>query len=147
MLAIEATGIRDTFQLVSLLIGVNNQYRGRSAEQFRGELVQLLEKAIAFAGNEPKRVFMFSIPDWGVTPFAEGRDRARIAREIDAYNTVIREETAKLNVLFVDITRISREAANDPALLASDKLHPSGKMYSRWVDELLPQLLNRIPKP
>ena len=147
MLAIEAAGIKDTFQLVSLLIGVNNQYRGRSAEQFRGELVQLLEKAIAFAGNEPKRVFMFSIPDWGVTPFAEGRDRARIAREIDAYNTVIREETAKLNVLFVDITRISREAANDPALLASDKLHPSGKMYGRWVDELLPQLLNRIPKP
>ncbi len=147
MLAIEAAAIQDTFQLVSLLIGVNNQYRGRSAEQFRGELVQLLQKSIAFADGDVKRVFMLSIPDWGVTPFAEGRDRERISREIDAYNTVIREETNRLGVLFVDITRISREAANDPSLLAEDELHPSGKMYGRWVDELLPQLLNRIPKP
>ncbi len=147
MIAIETAQIKDTFDLVSLLIGVNNQYRGRSVEQFRADLILLINKALEFAGNDPNKVFMLSIPDWGATPFAEGRDRDKIAREIDAYNSVIWQETNARNILFVDITRISREALTDQSLLAADRLHPSGSMYSQWVQELLPKLKLRLQKP
>jgi lysophospholipase L1-like esterase len=147
MLGIEAAQVKDTFDLVSLLIGVNNQYRGRSTEQFRTELILLINKALTFAGNDTSKVFMLSIPDWGVTPFAEGRDRAKIAREIDAFNYVIWQETSSRNILFVDITRISREALTDQSLLAADRLHPSGSMYGRWVEELLPKLKLSLQKP
>lgn len=146
-LAIDKEQIKDTFNIVSLLIGVNNQYRGRSAESFRPEFNALLGKAVAFAGNDTSRVFVLSIPDWGVTPFADGRDRDKIAREIDAFNAVIKEETALRNILFFDITPISREAASDLSLLAPDQLHPSGIMYNRWVNELLPALLLKLKKP
>ena len=142
--AIEAEVLTDTFDLVSLLIGVNNQYRGRTPEQFRPELVRLIDKALSFAAYDTSRVFMVSIPDWGVTPFANGRDRQKIASEIDAFNAVIQEEALARNILFVDITPISREAASDLSLLAPDNLHPSASMYRRWVDEILPLLLNQI---
>lgn len=145
--AIEAAHIKDTFDLVSLLIGVNNQYRGRSVEQFRVELVELINTSLMFAGGDTNRFFMLSIPDWSVTPFAQGRDRDRISREIDSYNEVIRQETNKRNILFVDITRISREASSDLGLLAPDQLHPSGKMYRRWVDEALPRIVARLQQP
>lgn len=142
--AIVAEMLTDTFDLVSLLIGVNNQYRGRTPEQFRPDLVRLIEKALHYAANDTSRVFMVSIPDWGVTPFANGRDRQKIASEIDAFNAVIQEEAAARNILFVDITPISREAATDLSLLAPDNLHPSASMYSRWVDVIIPPLLNQI---
>lgn len=142
--AIEAEVLTDTFDLVSLLIGVNNQYRGRTPEQFRPDLVRLIDKALYFAANDTSRVFMVSIPDWGVTPFANGRDQQKIASEIDAFNAVIREEALGRNILFVDITPISREAASDLSLLAPDNLHPSASMYRRWVDEILPLLMNQI---
>jgi lysophospholipase L1-like esterase len=144
MRGIEDANISDTFDLVSLLIGVNNQYRGRPVEQFRSELITLINKALTFAGNDTTRVFMLSIPDWGATPFASGRDREKIASEINAYNYVIHQETSARNILFVNITPISREALSDPTLLANDRLHPSGKMYSRWVNELLPKLIQKI---
>jgi lysophospholipase L1-like esterase len=146
MRAIDEANISDTFDLVSLLIGVNNQYRGRPVEQFRLDLVSLIEKALTFAGNDTSRVFMLSIPDWGATPFASGRDREKIASEINAYNYVIHQETSARNILFVNITPISREALSDPTLLANDRLHPSGKMYLRWVNELLPRLTPQIHK-
>jgi len=146
MRAIDEANISDTFDLVSLLIGVNNQYRGRPVEQFRLDLVSLIEKALTFAGNDTSRVFMLSIPDWGATPFASGRDREKIASEINAYNYVIHQETSARNILFVNITPISREALSDPTLLANDGLHPSGKMYLRWVNELLPRLTPQIHK-
>ena len=142
--AIRDSNITQCYDIVSLLIGVNNQYRGRDAENFRGEFVGLLEQAIEFACNDTSRVLVVSIPDWGVTPFADGRDKDKIALEIDHYNSVKKEETLKRNVLYIDITDISREAENDPTLLAPDGLHPSGKMYSRWISRIIPLLKTRL---
>jgi len=126
------------YDLVSLLIGVNNQFRGRSQEEYRKEFVALLQRAIAFADQRPTRVLVLSIPDWGVTPFARGRDRAAIGAAIDAFNAINREETARSGALYVDVTPISREAVNDPELIARDGLHPSGKMYAEWARLALP---------
>lgn len=137
---IAAAKIDKTFDLVSLLIGVNNQYRGRSSEQFRTEFVGLLHQAIAFAGGMKDRVFVVSIPDWGVTPFAQGRDKDKIAKEIDAFNLVCKEEAEKAGIKYFDITPISRMAVQDPGLIAPDGLHPSGKMYAAWVELMLPTI-------
>ncbi|HMQ80369.1 MAG TPA: SGNH/GDSL hydrolase family protein [Ignavibacteria bacterium] len=132
--AIKEKNVKDTFSIVTLLIGVNNQYRGRSSEEYRAELKQLLDIAIKYTGGKNEHVFVLSIPDWGVTPFAEGKDRGKIAAEIDEYNRVKKEECEKLGVKYYDITEISRNT--DPALIASDGLHPSGKMYKMWVDKI-----------
>lgn len=131
--AIDAANPHGPYDLVTLLIGVNNQYRGRDAGQYRTEFTALLHRAIAFAGGKPAHVVVVSIPDWGVTPFAEGRDRAKIAREIDQFNAINREETLRAGARYADITPISREAATDKTLVAGDGLHPSGAMYGRWV--------------
>ena len=141
---INATRIEQTYDIVSLLIGVNNQYRGRSVEQFRTEFVDLLEIAIKFAGNNSSHVFVVSIPDWGVTPFATGRNQNEIATQIDLFNAVKKVETEKRNVLFVDITPISRQALNDKTLIAEDGLHPSGKMYQLWAEKILPDLIKKL---
>ena len=135
--AIDAANPQGPYDLVTLLIGVNNQYRGRDAEQYRGEFAELLQRAIGFAGGDAKRVVVVSIPDWGVTPFAEGRDRAKIAAEIDRYNAINREETLRAGARYVDITPVSR--GGDEALVAGDKLHPSGKQYSEWVRLIVPE--------
>ncbi len=132
--AINEKNVKDTFNIVTLLIGVNNQYRGRSSEEYRSELKQLLDIAINYAGGKKEHVFVLSIPDWGVTPFAEGKDRGKIAAEIDDYNRVKKEECEKLGVKYYDITGISR--TNDPDMIATDGLHPSGKMYKMWVDKI-----------
>lgn len=132
--AIDAADPKGPFDIVTLLIGVNNQYRGRDAEQYRGEFAALLKRAIGFAGGDAKKVIVVSIPDWGVTPFAEGRDRAKIANEIDHYNAINKEETARAGANYVDITPISRR--KDPALVAKDGLHPSAKQYAEWVDAI-----------
>ena len=124
--------------MVSLLIGVNNQYRGYNIDTYREEFLFLLNKSIEYAGGDPHRVMVLSIPDWGVTPFAWGRDATQIATEIDAFNAVNREEAAKANVHYVDVTPVSREASADPSLLAQDGLHPSGKMYAQWAEVALP---------
>ena len=137
---IEAAHPRGSFSLVSLLIGVNNQYRGRDVEEYRGQFKSLLGRAIGFAGGAPEQVIVISIPDWGVTPFAEqqSRDPARVRDEIDRFNTVNREESTEAGTCYVDITPVSRVAATDRSLLASDGLHPSGKMYAEWVNLILP---------
>jgi len=135
---IEEAAPAGPYDLVSLLIGVNNQYRGGDQEEFRAEFLGLLSRAIGFAGGDVERVLVLSIPDWGVTPFAEGRDRAQIAREIDAFNRIKRQESEAAGVWFVDVTGISREATTDPTLVAGDGLHPSGVMYARWVEAALP---------
>lgn len=136
--AMDAAEFFPPYDMVSLLIGVNNQYRGRSPENFRGEFVGLLQRAISLAGDHADRVVVISIPDWGVTPFAQGRDREQIAREIDAYNAVKKEETLRLGVAWVDVTPISRRADQQPELLALDGLHPSGLMYRLWMREIFP---------
>ncbi|MEP6692199.1 MAG: SGNH/GDSL hydrolase family protein [Gemmatimonadaceae bacterium] len=121
------------YELVSLLIGVNNQYRGRSAVQYESDITALLDRAIALAGGRPAHVLVLSIPDWGVTPFAAGRDRAKIGAEIDAFNEVARQRSRVRGVRFVDITPGSRRADTDPSLVAPDGLHPSAKMYAEWT--------------
>ena len=126
------------FQLVTLLIGVNNQYRGRSVDEYRTQFVSLLRQAIGFAGGRPGRVIVVSIPDWGVTPFAKDRDRAKIAREIDQFNAVNREEARRAGARYADITPISRRAKKDKSLVAPDGLHPSGRMYSEWARVIVP---------
>jgi lysophospholipase L1-like esterase len=126
------------YDLVSLLIGVNNQYRGRSEEEYRREFVTLLQRAIGFADQRPGRVIVLSIPDWGVTPFAGGRDRAAIGAAIDRFNAINREETERAGAQYVDVTPVSREAVNDPALIARDGLHPSGKMCAEWARLAMP---------
>jgi lysophospholipase L1-like esterase len=136
---VQKVGPQGPFDLVSLLIGVNNQYRGYDINEYREGFRFLLNKSIEYAGGKVDRVFVVSIPDWGVTPFASGRDAAQIAAEIDAFNVVNREESEAAGVLYVDITPISR--VNDPALIADDGLHPSGKMYGQWVEKMLPEML------
>jgi lysophospholipase L1-like esterase len=132
------------FDLVSLLIGVNNQYRGRDLNEYRGQFVALLEQAIALAGGQPQRVIVLSIPDWGVTPFAANRHRETVSGEINAFNVVNAEEAARLGAHYVDITPSSRQAAADPDLLAGDGLHPSGKMYTAWTELVLPEALAAV---
>ena len=136
--AIDAAALGGGYHLVTLLIGVNNQYRGRSLEEYRSQFLELLDRAVTLADGDPGRVVVLSIPDWGVTPFAEGRDREGIAREIDAFNSVSREGAGQRGAAYVDVTPISRRAAEVSSLVAGDGLHPSGEMYARWVDQALP---------
>jgi lysophospholipase L1-like esterase len=142
--AIDDAAIESTFELVSLLIGVNNQYRGMGTAVYRQEFVQLLQTAIGFAGGDAARVVVLSIPDYGVTPFAANMDTAKIAREIDAFNAINFAETAKTAAKYFDITPISRRAAVDPGLIAADGLHPSAKMYGEWVEKLMPDAVKII---
>ena len=135
---IQADPPRGRYYLVSLLIGVNNQYRGYDINKYRDEFRFLLEKAIEYAGGKPEHVILLSIPDWGVTPFASGRDRDKIANDIDAFNLINLDESKKMGVHYVDVTLVSREALNDPGLVAGDGLHPSGKMYAEWAKLVLP---------
>ena len=135
---IEEAGLSGAYDLVSLLIGVNNQYRGRALEEYRHQFLDLLSQAIGFAGGDPQRVVVLSIPDWSVTPFAEGRDREQIGGEIDAFNRVCRNESEGVGVWYLDLTGISREAATDPSLVAEDGLHPSVTMYALWAEAALP---------
>jgi len=135
--AIDDADPKGPYDLVTLLIGVNNQYRGRGADEYRTQFTALLQRAIGFAGGNAKRVVVVSIPDWGVTPFAEGRDRAKIGREIDQFNAINREEAARAGAHWVDITPISRR--NDSSLVAGDGLHPSGAQYAEWVRAILPK--------
>ncbi|MGH7179662.1 MAG: SGNH/GDSL hydrolase family protein [Tepidisphaeraceae bacterium] len=124
------------FDLVTLLIGVNNQYRGRDAEEYRAEFTALLKRAIAFADGRSSHVIVVSIPDWGVTPFAKDRHRDKIAREIDQFNQINREETLRAGARYVDITQASR---SHPDQIAPDGLHPSAEMYTQWAESILPQ--------
>jgi lysophospholipase L1-like esterase len=138
--AIEAAKLTGKYDMVSLLIGVNNQYRGWSKDTYRKEVVQLLNTAIGFADGKKNHVVVVSIPDYGVTPFAADKDPERIAREIDEFNAINKEESIKAGVHYVDITAHSRLAKTDPALIANDKLHPSGKMYQYWAERVAEEM-------
>ncbi len=120
------------YDLVSLLIGVNNQYRGRDAEEYRAEFKSLLAQAVRFAGGKATRVIVLSIPDWGVTPFASGRDRAKIGAEIDHFNAIAREESRAAEAHWVDVTPTSRE--EHAGWTAADGLHPTAAHYARWTE-------------
>lgn len=142
--AIENTTTLKDYDIVSLLIGVNNQYRGRSATEFKIEFEHLLQKAIQFAGNNPQRVFVLSIPDWGVTPFAEGRDRKQVAEEIDQYNDICKTSSAMFKAHFINITASQRTDGNKQEFLAPDGLHPSGKEYKKWADALADAIIKAV---
>jgi lysophospholipase L1-like esterase len=132
----------ERYDFVTLLIGVNNQYRGQSVEEFAPSFHRLLAAAIGFAADRPERVFVISIPDWGQTPFAKERDVVKIGEEIDAYNLFCREASETAGVLFTDITTSQRMNAHDAARLAPDLLHPSAVEYADWAHALFPPVLN-----
>lgn len=138
--AIDAAEPLGEWDLVSLLIGVNNQYRGREVENFRSEFAALLKRAIQLARGRHDRVLVLAIPDWGVTPFgrASGRDPAEVSRQLDAFNAVLREESRRCDVAFVDIAPISRARGGEPAMVTGDGLHPSAALYSEWTALALP---------
>ena len=138
---IDAADPRGPYALVSLLIGVNNQYRGLSADAYRVEFRALLRRAVAFAGGQASRVVVVSIPDWGVTAFAEGRDDARVAREIDAFNAIARDEASQAGARWVDVTPTSRRM---PQAVVGDGLHPNGEQYREWAALALPEAISAL---
>lgn len=144
--AIRTENLTAKFDVVTLLIGVNNQYRGDSPTQYKKEFIELLNTAIAFAKGDKKRVFVVSIPDWGVTPFAKqsGRNAKVIAEEIDAFNAINRAETMAMGISYTDITPGSRNAATDATLIAADGLHPSKKMYLDWAKNVAPAVVSAV---
>ena len=143
-----AAPLGDDYGLVTLLIGVNNQYRGRTLDEYAREFAVLLERAIGFAGRRADRVVVLAIPYWGVTPFAarSGRDTAATARELDAYNAAAAKLCAQRGVAFVDIAPVSRERGAEPAMLADDGLHPSAAMYAEWA-RLAQPVVRRLLAP
>tara|TARA_B110001452_G_scaffold118263_1_gene98113 strand:- start:33 stop:1127 length:1095 start_codon:yes stop_codon:yes gene_type:complete len=130
------------YGLVSLLIGVNNQFQGQLAENFRPSFIELIDRAIILSGNIKERVFVLSIPDWGATPFANSLQRSEITKQINEFNGIIKYEAEQRNVKFYNITDISRNALNDLSLIANDNLHPSGKMYAQWVSLIEKDILS-----
>lgn len=143
-MSIREHAIKETFSFVTLLIGVNNQYRGRDLENYRKEFTELLDQAIVFANGHTQHVFVLSIPDWGVTPFAHDRDRTQVAKEIDAYNAANKEITAGYKCHYLDITDSTREHGSKEDFLAEDGLHPSAKEYAVWAARLAPMVINAL---
>ena len=142
--AIEKATLRESYDFVTLLIGVNDQYRGRPASLYPAAFESLLERAIGLAGNDASKVAVLSIPDWGVTPFAEGRDRRQIALEIDEYNRINQRLAQKYRVAYIDVTPATRRAAKEADLLAEDGLHPSGRAYAEWAGWLASLIATRV---
>lgn len=140
---IKQAKLTSKYDVVTLLIGVNNQYRDYSIEVYKKEFSELLQEAIAFANGNSKHVFVISIPDWSVTPYAKGstKSAATIAEEIDRFNAVNRQITLAAGVDYTDITPASRRAATEPELIAKDGLHPGAKMYAEWANLLLPKIV------
>ena len=136
--AMNSSNLEPPYGLVSLLIGVNNQYQGQNANDFRPEFIEILEKSLKLVNNRKERLFVVSIPDWGASPYGFGFDRAKVTKEINDFNSVVKEESEKRGLRYFDITTISRRALLDRTLIASDGLHPSGKMYKLWVDKMIP---------
>ncbi|MDX1936204.1 MAG: SGNH/GDSL hydrolase family protein [Flavihumibacter sp.] len=141
---INATRFQSSYNFVSLLIGVNNQYRGRSVEEYQIQFENLLQQAIRFANKKAASVFVLSIPDWGVTPFARDRDIKKISSEIDAFNAANKKLTDTYQCNYINITPLTCEAASDTTLLAADQLHPSGKDYKRWAQLLSTAIINKL---
>ena len=134
--SIRERNIQGTYSFVTLLIGVNNQYRGRSLENYEEEFTSLLNQAIAFAGGNAQQVIVLSIPDWSVTPFAHDRNREQIAQEIDAYNQAKERTTLAHGCHFIEITESTRDNGTNPEFLVEDGLHPSGKEYAIWAERI-----------
>lgn len=144
---IENAGIAGKkYDLVTLLIGVNNQYRGRSLDNYESEFKKLLQDAIVIANGNSDRVVVISIPDWGVTPFAvnRGSDQTKIAKEIDAFNAANRSISIQLGVHYIDITEEYRQIGALPEMVVSDNLHPSVLVYGKWAEKLEKLILEKM---
>lgn len=142
--AIDEQNPHTNYDLVSLLIGVNNQYQDLEFEQFKTQFEELLNQAISFAGNNPQNVFVVSIPDYGKTPFGQNKNPDKIAEELEQYNETAQNISKAHDVTFINITPISEDAEDNPELTADDGLHPSGEMYQQWVSEMLPSILSKL---
>ena len=127
------TRLNESYDFVTLLIGVNNQYRGLSEEDYKEDFEFLLKKAIHFADDRSDHVIVLSLPDWSVTPFAKDRDTKKISEEIDRFNTINEQLSAAYKVRYINITPGTREAANHSELVTKDGLHPSKKEYAKWA--------------
>jgi lysophospholipase L1-like esterase len=139
--AVNAANLNGIFDLITLLTGVANQYRGQPPDQYREQFRALLYQAIEFAGGEEKRVLVVSLPDWGLTPFAKNFNHSLISEQIDAYNQIIRAEASQAGTRYVDITAKSRLLVRQDSMLASDELHPSGQQYAAWLELIFPEAL------
>ncbi len=139
--ALEDASLTEHFDLVTLLIGVNDQYRGYTVESFLPSYERLLHRAVQFARGDHDRVMAISIPDWGVTPFAKDRDHKQIAREIDAFNRSDAQMCKAWQIKWIDITPLTRQLSVQPEMLVADQLHPSGQQYTKWVHE---KILNPV---
>ena len=137
--AIRIAKLQPEYDLVSLLIGVNNQYQGKPIEQFKKEFEELVKTAIELAQGHADRVFIVSIPDYGFTPFGQSKQE-KISKELDAYNDTSRQIADRYAIRYIYITDITRKGLEDPSLVASDGLHPSGKAYAKFVERILPAL-------
>jgi len=144
--AIDKHFFKGSYDFVTLLIGVNNQYRGRTVENYKSEFESLLKQAIEFANGNAEHVIVLSIPDWGVTPFAKDLDTKQIAIGIDNYNAANKAIADNDKVSYIDITPATRQAAIDRSLIAGDGLHPSAKEYTKW-SERLAALIKSAIKP
>ena len=133
------------YDFVTLLIGVNDQYQHLSTDNYQTKFTDVLNTAISFANNDASRVFVLSIPDWGVTPFANGQE-STIGPDIDRFNAINKSISQKAGVNYLDITSISRMAATDLTLIAPDGLHPSAKMYAMWIGQLAPMIAASLKK-
>ena len=142
--AIDANPVTGTYDVVTLLIGVNDQYRGLDTAGYRSRFTQLLNKAVGFAGNRVSRVFVLSIPDYSATPFVAPSQKARVRKEVDEFNVINKQVTLQNNVAYIDITPLSREAASDPSLLAGDGLHYSAKEHQKWAELLVPLVKSAV---
>jgi len=144
--AISESGITGKkYSFVTLLIGVNDQYQGLSIANYQQKFTQMLNEAIAFANGDKSKVFVLSIPDYGVTPFAEGQDSV-IYPQIQAFNAVNQSISKRTGVNYIDVTTVSRTVTGNSALLAPDGLHYSGAMYALWVQLLEPVVTEQIKK-
>ena len=135
------TSLNEHYDFVTLLIGVNNQYRNLESSEYKTDFEFLLKKAIHYAEEKPDHVFVLSIPDWGVTPFAKEKNRQKIASEIDEYNMLNKQIAQQYKVHYLDITTPLRSVANDKTFIAADGLHPSGKAYAQWAQMLAKMII------
>jgi lysophospholipase L1-like esterase len=135
-IAVEKSSLETQYDLITLLIGVNNQYQGKPIQQYKDELKTLFDEALKMVGGKSSKLIVVSIPDYGVTPFAAKRNPTKISEEIDLYNSINKEFADKYGAQYVNITDISKQAATNPQLLAADLLHPSGEMYRLWTERI-----------
>lgn len=138
------TTLSDQYDFVTLLIGVNNQYRELSVEEYKEDLEFLVKKAIHLAGGNNSRVILISIPDWGVTPFAKDRDSVAISAAIDSFNAVKETLASAYKIHFINITPATRKAKDDLSLVTIDHLHPSASAYSEWATMLCEQMIKTL---